>query len=181
MADPPVGSDDPDTPGGPYSIGGLAGGDYYLSAYLDRDGSGGSPDPDEPSVWYDTDADGLPDAVTVSSGGAVTGKDIALGFIYVDADATQANDGTSWANAYTSLSFGLLAAVPGLEVWVAEGSYKPGLTRGETFILKNGVESTAASREASCYAVAATRMLIRRFSAVTSALRVSLPTTPITW
>ena len=139
MADPPVAADDPGTPGGPYSLTGLVDGDYYLSAYLDRDDSGGPADPDEPHVWYDADFDGLADTVTVSSGGAVTGKDISLGFIYVDADATGANNGNSWSDAYTSLDLGLLAAIPGIEVWVAEGTYKPGLTRGETFTLKNGV------------------------------------------
>ncbi len=47
--------------------------------------------------------------------------------IYVDAGAADppAQDGTAWADAFTDLQDALSWAVPGVEIWVAEGTYKP--------------------------------------------------------
>jgi predicted outer membrane repeat protein len=66
--------------------------------------------------------------------------------IYVDANASGANNGSNWANAYNDLQDGLGAALNGDEIRVAQGIYKPdqgiGVTpgdRGATFQLKNGV------------------------------------------
>ena len=89
-------------------------------------------------AWYDADADGDWDTVTVS-GGAVTGVDVDLGFVYVDIDATGGNNGSSWTNAFTDLQDGIDLAVSGVEVWLAEGTYTPGVSHSDILLPKKGV------------------------------------------
>gem|GEM_PF-3071032 len=60
--------------------------------------------------------------------------------IYVNANATGSNNGTSWANAYDSLQNALNAASLGDQIWVAAGVYKPSdTTRSVSFNLKGGL------------------------------------------
>ncbi|MCY3003033.1 MAG: right-handed parallel beta-helix repeat-containing protein, partial [Planctomycetota bacterium] len=63
---------------------------------------------------------------------------------YVDINATGANNGTSWADAFSGpggVQTGMIFAAPGDEVWVADGTYKPTSNgnRLDAFTLKNGV------------------------------------------
>jgi len=63
-----------------------------------------------------------------------------LNVIYVKADAVGANDGTSWAGAYTDLQDALAVVAPDDEIWVSAGRYTPNQSdRKATFQLKSGV------------------------------------------
>ena len=57
---------------------------------------------------------------------------------YVKANATGANNGTSWANAYTNFQTAVNASSSGDEVWVAAGTYQP--ASGQNFNMKEGVK-----------------------------------------
>ena len=64
--------------------------------------------------------------------------------VYVDDDATGANDGSSWCDAYDELNDALAVANSGDTIKVADGQYSPDETglmdpRDATFQLENGV------------------------------------------
>lgn len=58
--------------------------------------------------------------------------------VYVDANATGSNNGSSWKHAYTDLQYALSNISAG-EIWVAAGDYFPGSARSDTFDLRNDV------------------------------------------
>lgn len=80
---------------------------------------------------------------------SATSASVALGqpvTWFVDAEAAGANDGASWADAFTDLQSALDAAAAGDEIWVAAGIYTPSRSfddsaeaRTAAFILKSGV------------------------------------------
>ena len=47
------------------------------------------------------------------------------GPVYVDDNASGANNGSSWADAYTTIDAALVGATPNSKIWVAKGVYKP--------------------------------------------------------
>lgn len=68
---------------------------------------------------------------------------ISSQIIYVKADATGANNGITWANAYTNLQTAMAAAAPCSQIWVAAGTYKTTTSESDreaSFQLLNKVE-----------------------------------------
>ncbi len=62
--------------------------------------------------------------------------------IYVNDEAADGGNGSSWENAYNDLQDALTAATSGSQIWVAAGTYKPtdGTDREAAFVMKEGVE-----------------------------------------
>lgn len=57
---------------------------------------------------------------------------------YVNLNATGANDGTSWANAYANFQTAIDAAASGDSIFVAQATYQP--ASGTSFVMKEGVK-----------------------------------------
>jgi hypothetical protein len=61
---------------------------------------------------------------------------------HVNGAATGAGTGLTWSNAFTDLQEALSIVIPGDEIWVAAGQYRPtsGTNRTVSFVLRNGVD-----------------------------------------
>lgn len=84
--------------------------------------------------------------LTHKDGNSITTREFLpnaqLDRVYVDPSATGFNNGSSWENAFTDLQTGINAASNTVEksVWIAEGIYKPGTQRTDSFLVDdNGI------------------------------------------
>jgi len=91
---------------------------------------------------------GLVLGVAVVAGSLRISRADPAGVVYVDAGAPGPADGLSWTTAFTEVQSALAVAVPGDEIWVAEGVYTPDYDPGSgqytghvtaTFVLTNDV------------------------------------------
>lgn len=76
---------------------------------------------------------------TVGGIGASTGASASATIVHVDANAAAGGNGQSWGTAYNDLQTALTAATSVDQIWVAAGTYKPGASQSDTFMLKDGV------------------------------------------
>ena len=62
-----------------------------------------------------------------------------MSIIYVNQNVSTSGDGESWQNAVGDLAVALRQAQSGDEVWVAKGTYTPGTTRDDSFVIERGI------------------------------------------
>ena len=72
--------------------------------------------------------------------------------VFVDQNAAGSNDGTSWANAYTTITSALTNAADGNVIHVAKGTYTgeasaTAFTIGNTMTLKGGYPSGGGTQD----------------------------------
>lgn len=81
---------------------------------------------------------------------------LPLSTIYVDKNASGLNNGTSWANAFTTIQPAIDISTPGLsKIWVSKGTYTTGTSRTDTYLITdlikmyggfNGTETDISQR-----------------------------------
>ena len=95
----------------------------------------------DPNDW-DSDGDGFSDGFEIDRGTDPTdGNDFPTP-VYVDVDASGSNDGSSWADAFSSIASAISAADPGEAIWVAEGTYAESITMSIETVLYGGFDGT---------------------------------------
>ena len=72
-------------------------------------------------------------------GGSGGGSPAVAVVVFVDPSATGAGDGSSWADAYTTVQGGVDAASPGDSVWVKQGAYRAAFATATVLVMKDGV------------------------------------------
>ncbi|MEL7535205.1 MAG: right-handed parallel beta-helix repeat-containing protein, partial [Bacteroidota bacterium] len=60
--------------------------------------------------------------------------------VFVNANATGANDGSSWANAYTDLANAIVNSPAASQIWVASATYIPGSNPNASFLINKQLE-----------------------------------------
>ena len=99
---------------------------------------------------FDTDLNlnGSPDDCDIASGASLdldgdgVPDEAELARVYVDTDAAFGGQGSSWGDATNDLQFAMAlarASMDTTEIWIAEGTYTPGLYKADTFDLVGGV------------------------------------------
>ena len=58
--------------------------------------------------------------------------------VYVKSDAAGANNGTSWANAFTNFQTAINASAPGDQLWVCKGTYSGSFTSKDGISIYGG-------------------------------------------
>ncbi|MDR1331133.1 MAG: InlB B-repeat-containing protein [Tannerella sp.] len=101
------------------------------------------------AMWNTTGEKHISVSLVLNYGGVDCSKTVAatvkitergLGFFVDQAVAGGAHDGSSWADAYSTIEEALSTATPGDRIWVARGTYRPDPGRGSFMMKQDSVE-----------------------------------------